>query len=472
MTFHRSLWLCISTFLLPLIPFPARAEVSSRECIGLASYPPDQAYVIPMGQTVTLLNLDFNVYSDSNAVFAAQIYYHDSSQQVAQRMRYDIQLDGSDAGRLTTPIQYYHRTPAITQGTNSIRAFYTHVTAGTHTASLSIINNNPRDILIAGAFLNSLFVDAGELNASDLSTSTQSVGATFTTVGQLTVPNVSGRHLFISSYIRASAAGTATFRYLVNGTEVERQTTNYRNTDDGALLDYIIQGAVPGQLVELQASGPVTVTVVEMGAQALQQYTVLGATSDSTGSVPSNFAEQQITLTPAMYLSPQSLSGPPSLDGTNFGTCVWGTSDVLTSMTTSGEVETFLHFFQDGNDLYPGGDMGVVGNSPDATGATYHQQSDVGCGGGLFPYPHYYQIQQSLRGLCTMKPARQIAYGHRRIQYLVLPAPCPNPPSQCGPWIQGGALDNHTCTHSGCDQLCTVPATVQQRQVSLPNWCN
>ena len=458
---------------------PLLAEVSSRECILLSpyDYPNHEgtAYLVP-GTSATLLSHQVNIYTASNAVIAAQIFFPDSAQPVSQRARYAILVDGSTANMLTPPAQYYNRTPFITQGTTSVRAFYVSLSAGTHTITLNVNNTSGTTLWISGAYMSTMFVEPTEATAQNENNSTQSIGSGFTTIGQFTIPSAPNHHMFVSSYIRASAAGTVTFQYLVNGIEVEQKVVNFHGVDDGAMIDYLIQNVVPGQSVVLQASGPATVTVVEMAAQETEQYSVMELKSDTTGSVSApifSLAEITPTMTPVI-LNTLSLSGPPGGGNTGNATCQWGTSDTLLAINPASEIELHLQPWQSGT-CHPStpcpaslfGDMGVAGYSPDSAFASYHQQSDWGCGITLYSGTGYY-AKELVNDLCSNKT---VNYGHRRLQFLVLPAPCSG---NCGPWTQGGAEDLHTCTQPSlnCTWTCTNSLTSQDISSSLQKFCS
>ncbi|HTQ80864.1 MAG TPA: hypothetical protein VMM92_12770, partial [Thermoanaerobaculia bacterium] len=374
----------------------ASAEVSVRECIALTPGASNsEAYIVPANSSVTFASFQFNLYDASNAIFAAQVYMHDSSSPLSQRVRYDIQVDGSDAGRLTTATQYFERTPAHTQGTSTVRAYYQNIPAGDHTASLVINNLGTSSVLVFGTFMNSLFVDASEAAASYYSTATQTVSSSYLTVGQFTIPNVANRSMVISSYIRATAAGTMSFRYLVDGMAVEHTVANFRNSDDGALIDYILPNAMPGKVVQLQALGPGTISLIEMAGQELKQYSIMGGTYDTTGSVtaalPPSYTNY-VAIPPDAELPPQPPpSGPKVLNSLSLSgfydpttsqsiTCHWGTNDTILSMTNSNEVLIRLDDVLNG--VVPNYDAGIVGHSPDSTPASYRQISDFVCGAG------------------------------------------------------------------------------------------
>jgi hypothetical protein len=471
----RRLILFSGLILFGLTAGKAGAEVSVRECILEAPSTqtnPYQSYVVPASSTVTFSSFQFNLYTASHAVFEAQVFFHDSSQPVGQRVRYDILVDGSTTGRLTTPTLYYNRTPWISQGSTTVRAFYQNLAAGDHTVSLTINNTSTNDLLVFGVFMNSLFVDNSEASASYFNTSTQTVGSTYSTIGQLTIPSAANRSMFVSSYIRATAPGVVNFRYLVNGVQDETVTTNFRNSDNGTLIETILPNAVPGQVVQLQASGTATVSVVEMAGQELQQYTLMSTTSDTGGSVSGSLVELQIAKTSDIKLNPLSLSGPHDMND-NAYTCHWGTNDTVLSMSASKEVLMILRDIYDGMVIMDY-DAGIVAHSPDATPATYHQISDFVCGAGT-SLTATHALRLGLLDLCSGTP-NTMTYGHQRMQYFVLPAPCP--PGVPGPYCnkQGWPTSSqqHVCTSEepGCPYACQITPGIALQSIPAPNPCN
>jgi hypothetical protein len=460
-----------SAWLLSGLAGSARAEVSSRECIVIPPNAQNQAWVVPANSTVTFLTHPFNVYDSSNAVFSGQIFFHDSTQPVGQRVRYDLLVDGSTSGRLTTPIQYYNRTPWTTAGTTSLRAFYTNLSPGNHTLTLSVINNSASALLIWGVYVNALFLDSSEAAVGILSTTTQTVTTSYSTIAQITIPSITNRHLFLSSYVRATAASPLTLRYLVNGTEVESESFDLHGTDGGALLDWLIQNAVAGQTVQLQAktsSGTASVTVAELASQAMKTYSVLNLSANDTHTTSGTFGNPvTISTTPSIFLNSLSLSGPAALDVNQYATCMWGTADTSLSMPTSGETELILKLLENGTPF--NFDLGVVGHSPEAVTSTFHQQSDLGCGAGFYSN-RTYAAQQWLHDLCS---GRTFTYGHRRLQLVVMPAPCP-PGQTCPSWTS--TLDNHTCTANApgttCPFLCSINSSLAVQTIQGPAWCN
>jgi hypothetical protein len=451
---RRSFLLFLLTAMLSL---PAAAEVSTRECIQIQP-PPGPAYVIPAHTQVTLLTMGFALNDASNAIFAAQIFFPDAaSQTLANTARFDLLVDGSTAGRLTTPIQYFTRTPDVTQGIVSVRAFYQNLAATTitdHTLTLVVNNTSGRGFVVHGAYANALFVDAAELAAGSYSNSTQTVGAGYSTIGQITIPAVSNRHFFVSSHIRGSAPTTMTFRYLVNGVVSEKKTVNFNNLDNGTIVDWLAQNAVAGQQIALQAkanSGTGSVIVVEMAGQAMQTYSVLGYsqdnvyTSSAAGLSWINYGAAPGALPPQVLFQAGSLSlsGPPTDGGQS--TCQWGTTDSNVSISPGGS-EVILTLGLLANDVLQSGyDLGLAGYSPlDATFAGYRQQTDFGCGGALSAGTKY-GVQQGVNNLCSTSPTWWVA--HQRLQVVVLPAPCVAGRNCAQKWTDNGCeLDNHTCT--------------------------
>jgi hypothetical protein len=475
----RFAWSVLVLLSTALFSSPAVAEVSTRECIRLGStMPPGPAYVIPALTQVTLLTMGFALNDASNAIFGAQIFFPDAAAQtLGNGARFDILIDGVTTGRLTTPIQYYTRTPYFTQGIVSLRAFYQDLAATTttdHTLTLVVNNTSTNAFVVNGAYANALFVDAAELAAGLYKNTTQTVGSTtYTSIGQITIPAITNRHFFVSSYIRASSPNTMKFRYLVNGVVTEKKEVNFLNADNGTTVDWLIQNAVAGQTVILQAltgSGTGSVTVVEMAGQAMQTYSVLGYTQDDTYSSSAagltwiNYGAAPGTLPPATTLpiGGLSLSGPASIYGGQAG-CMWGTTDTSLSISpANAEAQLSLQLLWGPTPPYMqfgGTDFGEAAYSPDATFSSYHQQSDFGCGGSLFSGNNYI-LQQGVINLCTTAPVPTWTNTHQRLQMVVLPEPCtPSGPGNCSEVYPGGNcgptppkdatccdLDNHTCT--------------------------
>ena len=469
---------------LALTTLPAAAEVSVRECIGgpATAPPPGQswAYEIPPSASVNLLTMQFNLYDASDAVFDGQVFVpEDAGAPGKQRVRFNFLVDGSTSGRLTTPIQYYYRTPHTGRSTMSFRAFYQGLGPGDHTATLQLVNNSTSVLTVSGAYIDSLFLNASEAAAGSYNPNSQTVGTSYTTIGQMNVPTVSNRHLFVSSYIRASAAGTLTFRYLVNGVQKEFKIADFAGLDNGAMVEWLIQNAATGQPITLQAkssTGSATVTVVEMSAQALPQYSVLETVQDNVVSTSGpRWSPVPIASTPAVSLNSLSLSGPQGPAGDN-ATCMWGGGDTQLSQSAPSELELLLRMYQNA-DAFPF-DLAHIAYSPTTVPTGYHQQSDLGCGAGLFGPPTTYRVEQQVHDVCGN---RGFTYGHRRLQFLVLPAPCIAGVNCNQNWPGTNcALDNHTCTssvprppqcQSPCAYQCTMNSSLVLKGVPAPNWC-
>src|SRR5260370_33142809 len=171
-----------------ILALPAAAEVSVRECIdGSIGAPPVTGYVIPANTQVTLLTMGFALNSSSNAIFNAQIFFPDApGQTFGDTARFDLQVDGSDNGRLTTPIQYYTRTPGSPQGVVNLRAFYTNLAATTgtdHTLTVLVNNTSASSFVVTASYANALFVEAANLNTGLYDNTTHVIsGGTYQTL--------------------------------------------------------------------------------------------------------------------------------------------------------------------------------------------------------------------------------------------------------------------------------------------------
>jgi hypothetical protein len=455
---------------------PAAAEFSTRECIaGNLGPAPQAVYVIPAMTQVTLLTFGFALNSTSNAIFGAQIFFPDAtSQTYGNTARFDLVVDGSDAGRFPTEIQYYTRTPQYPQGTVTLRAFYAGLTQTTpgndHILTLVVNNTSANVFVVTGAYANALFVDTAEPYTGMYNNHPQPVtGSTYTTIGQITIPaGTTGDLFYVSSHVRASSPNFMKFRYLVNGLVTEVKEVNFLNADNGTTVNWLISSAVANQIVTLQAltgSGSGSVTVLEMAGQAMPAYSTVGylQTATSTGSavgptyIPITasavFTNGSATTTP----NAASLSGPAAFGGGK-AACMWGTTDASLSISpANAEAQLHLQLLYGPAPNYPTGiyggtDFGLLSISPDATYSGYTQDSDFGCGGPLAS-GDVYALQQGVQNLCTGGTIPTWTNTHQRLQMVMLPAPCMEG-TNCNETWPGGAtgsacdLDNQTCTAS------------------------
>lgn len=202
---------------------PLSAEVSSRECIRGNWLTPNMAWSIPGNTTVDISTMEFHIQSASDIVALAAIIHeddHDGTPQVEDgRVRFQFRIDGSTAGAIAGPGEFYYRTPRDTTGTLHIRNFFQNISAGTHTLTLRAFNNNPSALTFGLVWLQPLMVDSAETTFADYRNPAPAINSSaFTTLASVTVPaNVISRHLVLSTYVRGSSAGEVAFRYVAAG---------------------------------------------------------------------------------------------------------------------------------------------------------------------------------------------------------------------------------------------------------------
>jgi hypothetical protein len=419
------------------LALPAGAEVSIRECIQGA--PEGSSYRLVAGASADITSMGFNLYSTSDAVILVSIFHRDGTAN-AQTIRYNAQIDGTNNGRLAPAIQYFTRTTSVHQSYTTFRVFFQGVAAGNHTLTIKAINLSNAEVELGGIYIATLFLDSGESGVYDQRIFAQSVGGTWTQLAAVTLPPDADKHYFVSTYLRGSASSTVQFRYRVAGVVKQTYTVSFAG-ESSANLHLILTDASPGQVVELQGLGTSTMTVAEMNAQTFPKYSVLEASATDTVSVP----YQHWALTPVLegadaFLNALTLSGPAAENPPNQRqVCSWGYGMSHMSMTDSSEAETHLYLLENGTP-FPW-DISVIGLSPTATSTYYPQQSDIGCGIGLFS-DRQYRLRQDVRALAGPAP---LVVGPRRLQIMFMPAPVD--------------AANHTCTSSHapwCSYVCQM----------------
>lgn len=437
---------------------PMAAEVSTRECILFAPEAPEQTYRLAASTTATIATQQFHILSASDAVFQATVFFKDSFMPASSRIRFNFLVDGTSAGRVGSPIEYFYRTPANTAGGVEVRGFFQGISAGTHTLSVTAANPNSFEEEIQGIFITTMFVDSSELVATDQRQTSQFAGANnWTTVASVTVPALANRHLFASTYLRGTAPGAVQFRYVLGGVVQDTISFDFRNREDGLVFPIVLKNVTQGQVLQVQAKGfSTTLTITELIAQTLLTYSVLEASSTSPVTINNDWNYYQVTLSPPIYLNELSMSGPVGSSPTQHGTCEFGYGYLSLSQMDSTETEVRLSLFENGVTF--DFDIGVQAFSPDPVSSLYQHHSDWGCGVGLFS-DRTYQVGHLLRGLCAPSSSTNISVGKRRFQIIVLPAP---------------QTFGHTCTLSPTTPNCpyTCQMTLPLLDTAARNFCN
>lgn len=419
----------------------AGAEVSIRECIqGAPETPQVQSYRLGAGATADITSMAFNLYTASDAVVLVSVFHRDGTAN-AQTVRYLAQIDGTNNGRLAPAIQYFTRTASVHQSYTTFRVFFQDIAAGNHTLTIKGINTSNAEVEFGGIYIATLFLDSGESGVYDQRSTSQTVGGTWTQLAGATLPAAADKNYFVSTYLRGNASSTVQFRYRVAGVVKQTYTVSFAGVESAANLHLILTDASPGQVVELQALGTSTFTVAELNAQTFPKYSVLEASATDTMSVPyQNWALTTVLEGADAYLNMLTLSGPDAENPPDQKqVCSWGYGMSHMSMTDSSEAETHLYLLENGTP-FPW-DISVIGLSPTTASTYYPQQSDIGCGIGLFSNRQY-RVRQQVRALAGPAP---LVVGPRRFQIMFMPAPVD--------------AANHTCTTShapGCAYVCQM----------------